>query len=164
MTRGGGLLKWSCLMEMHEWSLLSLVLINSLVCFILIICGVICRSSVPFFSFIFFFFPRMCIVLLRADQTYCPGYAVLLSRKPGAVSCQTVDFSFSNPLRPPQPTETLEGLSLHVIQHIIPNCPLESTSRVVPTLSCVPLVLELVSATVRQSVPPPQCTRGRCLS
>jgi len=46
----------------------------------------------PLFSPLFL---RICIVLLRAAQSNCPGYAVLLSPKQGAILCQTVDSHFT---------------------------------------------------------------------
>lgn len=63
-------------------------LINSLVCFILF--------SVVFAT-VQSFFLRICknIVLLKAAQANCSGYAVLLLPNPGAILCQTVDSHLS---------------------------------------------------------------------
>lgn len=73
---------------MHEWSLFSFFFDYFISLFYPIFCGV----TLPLFSP--FVFLRICIVLLRADQAKCPGYAVLLSPIPGAILCQTVDSHF----------------------------------------------------------------------
>lgn len=104
-------------------------LINSLVCFILF--------SVVFATVQSFFFLRICIVLLKAAQANCPGYAVLLSTKPGAILCQTVDSHFT------VTCQMLAGISKHseYTVTIHKSC----VPQYLNFMLCAPLVLESVS-------------------
>lgn len=123
-------MKRSSLREMHEWSLFFFffVLINSLVCFIL-------------FSVVFptvqSFFLRICIVLWKAAQANCPGFPVLLSPKPGAILCQTVDSHFTVMF------QKLAGLSKHSDYTITVHT--SYVPQYLNFLLCASLVLESVS-------------------